>query len=65
MLLGIVFALFLTLLCRDIFEAHGFFRGLLITGPAILFSFVAGIAIWIAGKRIHPNKGGKKGCLKA
>lgn len=61
MVLGLIFALVFAMLCRDIFETHGIFLGMLIAGPSILFSFVAGIMVWHAKKAIYPSHGGKKG----
>lgn len=61
MVLGLIFALIFAVLCRDFFETYGIFFGVLIAGPSILFSFIAGIMIWRVRKSIHPNHGGEKG----
>lgn len=65
MILGILFALVLTWLCRDIFEMYGMVLGMVIAGPGILFAFFAGIIIWLAGKHIKKNYKGEKRCSKA
>lgn len=65
MILGILFALVFTWLCRDIFEMHGMILGMVIAGPEILFAFFAGIAVSLAGKRIRKNYKGEKRCSKA
>ena len=61
MVLGIIFAIVFILLFRDIFETHGIFLGMLIAGPSVLFSFIAGIMIWRVRKPIHPNHRGENG----